>query len=798
MPGSLYEGPSGLNPDVVEDGYSQSSQQALPTEEKHAYGDQSPDGPWLTDDEAKVAKAVLKAWTDQDTLFTNYNAEVRVNDLRRKGYANVEAVRSADRDEVTIWNWGQVAPGINKAATYCRKFSAQLLADPPEPDPEPAGSDAVHRDQADFAKKVLDHELGEGALDATAMLWEASDLACVYRKAFGVVWVEPEGDRVPVQIEAHPQATMADQPFAGPPDPMTGQPTELDAREAILRFVRPDGSLTDEQEEAAWQWAPGLAKEVVDGRHVRTLPASAETLEDAHGALVASFLPLGTLQRMFPDVFENVPDDQVEKLKQYPAKARCLLPGETRREREALASLKGKDALIFTIRAWQRACRAYPRGAYVVVAGGDGSAKLCHRQPWEATMPGVGQESLDIPIWELRQWRSECVMDIVGPGNELRSQQLSAILDHTDKVLNQKVLLPIGSIVTDADLDADRRVLLYNPAGKPEAEQIEPLDNGVVQTFQMLETEMQNDLGLSATAQGLEGGTGSGESGRAKFAIIGQAQVALAEPRFWMQRAYTRLCRIVLQQVRAFYTVPQRLRWVSPDGGYKEERWVGADLGSTRDVRLRAGTLSMLSPLTKTEQIISLAQAGLQLPPEELHAILASNANVLVSIREDATRTRVRRQIAEWEEGPPEGWEPPKPPMGVVGVDPTGQPMMGPMGPPPPDPKLAAIWEPVPADEIPAVALVRVQEIAKSMASENYSRWPVAWRQAMDAEFQRMRMMAGVLTVPEQQQAQAQQAQAQAAKAQQDQQTQQAMRQQDMEAKMKAQQAVQQSASVAS
>jgi len=781
MPGSIYEGPSGLNPDVIEDGYSEPTEQATP-----GAGARPPvaDGPWLVDDEAKVAKQVLKAWTDQDPVHTAYQAEVRVNDLRRQGYANVEAVRSADRDEVTIWNWGQVAPGLNKAATYCRKFSAQLLADPTAPDTEPAGADAQHRDQADFARKVLQHELGEGALDAVAMLWEASDLACVYRRAFGVIWVEPEGDRVPVQIEAHPQAQTADQPLAGPPDPLTGQPTVLDAREAILRYVREDGTLTDEQEEAAWQWAPGLAREVLDGRHVRTLPASASCLEEAHGALVAAFLPLGTLKRMFPDAFADLDEAAVEKLKQYPAKARCLLPGETRREREALAALKGDDALVFTLRGWQRACRAYPRGAYVVVAGGEGSARVCHRQPWEATMPGVGQEPLDIPIWELRQWRNECVMDIVGPGNELRSQQLSAILDHTDKVLNQKVLLPIGSMVTDADLDSDRRVLLYNPAGKPEAEQIDPLDGGVVQTFQMLETEMQNDLGLSATAQGLEGGVGSGESGRAKFAIIGQAQVALAEPRFWMQRAYTRLCRIVLQQVRAFYTVPQRLRWVSPDGGYKEERWVGADLGSTRDVRLRAGSLSMLSPLTKTEQIISLAQAGLQLPPEELHAILASNANVLMSVREDAHRTRIRRQIAEWEEGPPEGWTPPVAPEGVVGVDPMGQPVLGPVGPAPVDPKLAAIWEPVPADEVPAVALVRVQEMAKSMASENYSRWPAPWRSAMDAEFQRMRMLAGVLTVPEQQQAAAQQQAQQQA-------------QQDQQAQRDAQREVQQAASVA-
>ena len=786
MPGQVYDGPSGLNEDVIEDGTRRETTEAEPGEGR-TYGMVPTKGPWLSENEAKVAKRLLKLWTEQDDLHATYLAEVRVNDLRRKGYQNVEAVRSQDRDEVTIWNWGHVAPGLNKAATLCRKFSAQMLTDPPEPDPQPAGADAVHRDQAEFARKVLDHLLGEGELDAVATLWEASDLACTYRRAFICHWVNPQGERVPVQIEAHPQAVTADLPLMGPPDPLSGMPMVLDAREAMLRYVTPDGQLTDEIEQAAWDWAPSIEREVLDGRHVRFLPAEAETLADAHGVLVASFVPVSKLRAMFPEAFEGMDDAAIEKLKQYPAKARCLLPGETRREREALMGLKGDASLLFVLRGWMAACGEYPDGAYVVLCGGEGSAKVLHRQPWAAQMQGVGKEPLDLPLAEVRQWRNECVMDIAGPANELRGQQLSAILDHTDKVLNQKILLPIGSVVTDADLDSDRRVLLYNPAGKPEPEQIEPLDQGVFQTYQLLDTEMQNDIGLSATAQGLEGGVGSGESGRAKFAIIGQAQVALAEPRFWMQRAYTRQCRIVLQLVRAFYTTPQRLRWVSPDGSYKEERWIGADLGGTRDVKLRAGSLSMLSPLSKTEQIIALAQAGIQMPPEELHAILANNVSALVALKEDPFRTRVRRQLAEWEEGPPEEWQPPQPEPQVVGVDPaTGQPVVQMVAPP--DPILARLWAPVPADEVPHVALIRVQEIAKAMASETYERWDPAWRSAVDAEFQRMRQFAGVLTLPEQQQAQAM------AGAQQQAQQEQSK---DADAQRQTQQAVQQAASTA-
>lgn len=739
MPGQVYDGPSGLNPDIVTDGTSQPTEQAMPQER---FGAQDPPGPWLDEpDEAKVAKAILKAWTDQDSLYTNEIGEVRVNDLRRKGYHNVEAVKSQDKDEITIWNWGRAAPGLNKAAALCRKFPAALLADPPEPDPEPAGTDAIHRDQADFSRRVLQHLLAEGELDMVSALWEAEDLASTYRRAYICLWVEPRGERTPLQVEAHPQATSALQPFAGPPDPMTGQPTPLDPGAAILRFVREDGSLTDQQGEAAWTWAPKLRREVVDGRHVRYLPASAETLADAHGVLIASFQPLGRLKRFFPDTDWGSERD-TEKLTQYPSKARCLLPGETRREREALSGLKGDDRLVFTIRGYIQACGEYSQGFYGVTAGQD---RLLWRKPWAAEMPKSGQEPLDIPLAELRQFRHECVMDIVGEANELRAQQLSAILDHTDQVLNRKLLIPLSSTVTDSDLDSDRRVLVYNPPSPPVWERVDPLDQGVVQTFEMLKAEAQEDLGLGATAENLTGPS-SGQSGRAKFAVIGQAQVALSEPRHWLLRAYTRLCRVVLQQVRAFYTVPQRMRWVSPDGAYKERRWTGADLGGTRDVRLKAGSLSLMTPPMKTEQVIALVQAGVPIPPDEILNIVVGNTEALSTLREEPFRTRVRRQIAEWSDGPPEGWQPP-PPM-IVGVDPmTGQPLTQPS----PDPVLARTWEPVPADVLPTVAQVRTVELGKAQASETYARWPAEWRLGLDQEFERMRQAAGIQTVAEQQ-----------------------------------------------
>lgn len=750
----MYLGPNSENPDAIDDGTMapRGEQSAQPL-----YGDAGTDGPLLTEGEPEVVKRVLKMWTDQDTLQQKYLAETRVNELRRQGYANVEATKSQDRDEWLITVIGAPTVGLNKAKTLCRKFVASLFADPPEPDPKPAGADDVHRDQAEFSREVLNRLCGEGQLDYLTAMRRAEGEACTYRRAYVCFYVDPAGSRIPMQVEAHPLAVTADAPFQAPPqlDPATQQPIAsppLPAAEAVLRYVRPDGGLTDELAEAAWQWAPKLRRDVFDGRHVRLVPATSESLWEASGVLVASFTPLRDLKRI-PEIAEKLRTADVEKLKAFPAKAEVLRPGDTKKERSATETLKGDDALIFTLRYYQQAGGEYPNGCYVMILG---ETVLGYRGPWAAKMPDGVQEPLDLPLTEVSQWPGECVMDIVGGGNDLRAQQLTALLEHTGKVLNQKTFVPLGSTLGENELlDESRRLIPVMPGQKPESESIEPLDQGVYQMWDALKTEMQEDVGLGATAENLTGGN-SGNSGRAKFAIIGQAQVALTEPLQNMTKGYTRGCRVILQLVRAFFTKPQKLDFARQDGSYREKRWTGADLGSTKDVDLKPGSASMLSQPQKTEQIIELVNAGVQLDPNDVRDSIIGNYGVTLGMRENPFRQRVLRQIGTWEEGPPDGWQPPQPV--VAGVDPaSGQPVLQPG----PDPAAAAIWEPVAADQLPSVAPIRLLELAKAMSGASYQRWPQPWRAGFDQEFARMQQFAGVISIPQQQAMAAQQAQVQ-------------------------------------
>jgi hypothetical protein len=103
------------------------------------------------------------------------------------------------------------------------------------------------------------------------------------------------------------------------------------------------------------------------------------------------------------------------------------------------------------------------------------------------------------------------------------------------------------------------------------------------------------------------------------------------------------------------------------------------------------------------------------------------------------------------------------PATGQPAFDPmTGQPVTQPV--PAPDPvaqAAAACFAPIPADEEPQVAMTRWYELSRLMASVEYQAADPRWRSGLEQAYRTARQLAGIQTIPEQQQAQQQQAQAQ-------------------------------------
>ena len=165
-------------------------------------------------------------------------------------------------------------------------------------------------------------------------------------------------------------------------------------------------------------------------------------------------------------------------------------------------------------------------------------------------------------------------------------------------------------------------------------------------------------------------------------------------------------------------------------------------------MRVKAGTGTMMAPAAKIDYTTDLVDRQL-LAPDEARELLSSNLAATIGWRDEPYRLRIRRQIADWEEGPPEGWAPAEP---QAQTDPaTGQQVLAPA----PDPVLGPMWEVVPADELPPIAQIRLMELAHAMSSVTYLRWPPAWRQPMVQEFQHMQQivsMAAAAAAPQPQQ----------------------------------------------
>lgn len=696
----------------------------------------------------EAARLALKLWKSQDKIMARRLAQWRANEMRREGHPNVQVVKSQDLNQYKAW----IPPGqspdaasvVNRAASNCRKLVSLLFADPPRPEPEP-GTDGeqVDEDAREFAERVLIDLDSEASLDDLSKAREAVDTMCTFGSGFIWYYIDGEGGgEWPVQIDAHPQAPHAD---VATIDPMTQQPTD----ELVKRHVAPDGSLVDDPQQAEKKPVAILCSEVLTGRNVRFIPHTAD-IRNAIGVQIAWFKAWGELRATFKQLAE-VGDDAKKAILDYrPEKLDDLLP---RGESKANMRTENEDEqLVFGLTTYYRNHPSYPDGAYVVTIAN--KLRLV-AEPWAVEVNGK-KEHLLLPLAQyagLREGREDpyrvAPMEIMGPANETRAALFGAALDHLEKFSQRKTFVPVSSIVNPADLQLpNRTVIPINPGGKPEYEELPDMPRDLMAMFEQATREADNSIGLNETAQGLQDPNVT--SGRQAYAMIGQVHAQLSEYKQNIERAYTRGGRIKLQLVSAYYDTPRQIKWTGEDGRYRQKAWTGADIGSTRDVRIKSGSMTMLASASK-QQLANDLLASRAIDLDEYKEMVSTNLSPIIALQENPFLKRVRQQISDWAEGPPEGWMP-QPPVPQPVMDPMGQPAlqddgMGNVQPAlqmvqPPDPVLSQIWMPVPSDTMPNVSAVRLRELAKLTATARYTKHPPEWRKAVDDEFARM---AGVI-----------------------------------------------------
>jgi len=716
-------------------------------------------GPNLLEmEEADAAKRMMQDW-DQSHKYVRNDIEMwKVNVLRSEGYTGVRLNKVQDEARAYIpWTATPNLTAMNQAGRLKRRVRALLFADPPRLEGTPSSDEDEDRDAAEFATRVLDDQCSEGNLSYNIKAADAFDSASDYASAFIRFWVDPTGGGWrPKELQAAPvpQATAQD-PLYQPGTRIPWAKEDGTIPDPVIRYVKQDGTLTDQKNDPdiVMQWLPKIREEELDGRHVRLIPHTARDIWDAQGAMVGAMVPLGVLKGIFPQLMQMAPEKLREIVNARPTSARDLLP----KSQQQTPSDISDATLVFTLSRYQYHGSTYPKGAYLCCAGAD---TMLHREElWDETHA----EPLDIPITQFKQFNRKdkpngiALMDFLGPGNELRAYLFGYYLDHLERLANRPIWAPVTGVYTDEQLQNPMgQVFRIVPGTEPKYGEVPDLPNDIKDLFVAVKDDLNDEAGVYQEAAAGTNPPGV-KSGLHFQQIVEQTTQALSDLRQNTERGFVRGGRIILQLIRARFSVPTRVKWTGDDGSYKEQAFVGADLGSTRDVRMAKGSFTQLAPSAKAamaEQMFAVRDPvtgeGI-LGIDELRSVMSGNVGGQLAVQDNPHVNRVRRQINMWRKGPPQGAQPP-PPM----LDPTtGQPVQ------PPDPVAAGIFAPVPADDEPAVARLRAYELGRAIASTRFGRWPAPWQQAIADEYIRMRQAAGIQTVAEQQAAAQQQLDAQ-------------------------------------
>lgn len=742
-------------------------------------------GPWLTDKEEDVAKDIAKEWTSQERRMKALLTRWDLNERRRAGDVYSKLVSDVDTDSVRLYTPIGVQyapPSILKTDELCEKMVAQLTADMPAPECEPSKDSDPDRDAAEFCRRFLEDQGAESSLNMAELCDEAEDIACNCGSGFTWIYPDPRGGGPkPKTMTASPAATsVQDALFAQQPHP--DDPTQMQSVPQpgpyIDRYVTPDGMLTDDQGMADIEWGPKLCGDVLSGRNVRYLPATARSISDADGAMIAAYTTLGDLKARFSEKMGALTGDQLRAIVSWkPPQAKGLLPTWAQQIDTNSSTNTGTDGppdkspvLVMTV--MRTAKGAYPKGCYVVMAGGN---LLLDRRPWTRTVydpETKKEEERPNSIWlaQFRQFFSsrdrnpygDGLVDKLIDGDPLLAIAIGSLIDRVEKANNPHLFVPLGSGISDKMLSLPRGTPLpYNPnsGGKPVYEDLGDFAPEVMELYSLVGERMdQRALLGPAVARGLDDPTAV--SGKAKSIALSAAGIQLSRVKRGFDTGWTRTQRIVLEAGQMTFTKPAMIRVVGEDGSYKFDQFSSVNLGTTVDVRIKPGTGTLLNPDQKEAVTMGRLSAGI-ITPEEAKDQLRSHLRSQTGLEDDPALLRVKRQLTSWEQGPPEGWQPPPPAQPqVMGVDPTGQPQIG-TPPLPPDPA-NPFAQALPIDDEPDLARVRHYQIRRVLNRVVFTKKPPQWQQYLLDEYQHMRQAAGVMTLQEQAQAQQQQAMQQA------------------------------------
>lgn len=751
-----------------------------------------------------AAARIYAIWEAQDATYRRHHAFWQRNKCWMAGYPGVSCVPKtsdlSDWDLNFAFGLSQMKPAGSLLSTYVRRLAAHMYVDEPIPQILPTQDGTSEDAASEFAERLLIEDGSLSGTNDTARFMLNSEKSSTFGSAFTYLWADPHGNGSrPMQMMAHPAAQTVEEAAI---DPNTGQ--SVDENEMVPRYVKGD-ALTDVPAEADLQWLPKVCPYDISAHQVRPIPAVASHIDDCTGCMVLFPFTLGVLKETFPKMAELDIDDQQALVSWRPMAANWSLPWYAKRRNALPPGPDGEpndDEYVWTIAWYHKSTPTYPKGGYVLTTG---AKHVLYPTPedgetageWSAmveTEDGQAPVLLDLPI---AQWKSlndvdhqsfvgKPLVDEMGAYDAMSVRIMDAALTHSWRFMYPHIFIPMGSNVQPEQL-ASRGVapIQFNPAGKPEVEQVPDFDRTSVDLIGVAKEGMENTMGLRSPAQGAA--VSNVTSARQGEQLIQQSYANIATIVQNQRRGIIRYWKIKLQLMRAFCTIPQLVKYVGEDGAYKEREWSSADLDGIMDVSIKIGSFTQLSPEDR-ETLIARWMTPLapNLPPmldfDEGQRLLSNSVNARMGRLDNPFRMRAKRQIAAWNDGPPEGWEEQQaafmqaqqqvqaftqqaaqeaeargltPEEVGPAIEQKSQQMMQAIQPP------LNPFAPLPPDAEPPIAKIRHQEISRAIVSERFNKWSPAWQGLIVQAYNEARLAAGLLLPAEQAQQQAEQMQQQ-------------------------------------
>ena len=585
---------------------------------------------------ATLSKFMRGRWERFDKVGREIQTELKVNHARFQGdtFAQIDP-RDPNRVYVPYGTRKRSPPVINRIRRTVHRYMAQVTADEPIMEGVPADHSDESRDAAEATTDLIRGEWHR--MNLHRHLQTAVQHAAVFRSGFWFFeWDKTAGGKTPAQKFVLDEET----------------------RTRSLRFVDGEGNPVESADDAAMIWGGNLKVGTLTPFNVRWVGGDGYAHE-ADEVMVAKLATLQQAYDMAPklkkvklsELLTDVPTGSQEWLNDirgaggYLARRREYSDSELDVMGEHLDTNDSRlDEPVFILNYYRKPSRDYPKGLHGMTVG----RHLVHRGPLRyGVIPIVQFKLLD----DISDPLGLGLVDILKDPQELLDFINAQILRFLQS-MRRRWFVPLGSNVSKRDLmNPTRSVIPYNPvAGAPTPEDPGELPSSLRHYLERFDMDYDDQSGIHDIMQGKH--VPGVQSGRHAEALRSGDETILGLTRTQIVEGLEHAGRIILEVAKREWKTERRVAYFE-GREYMEKAFKNTDFGDTKSVRLRAGTLLMLTPAQKLETLFGYYEMQ-AITQEELRRLAPLADTAGVSTTEDPHYQKARRENFRFLQGPPE------------------------------------------------------------------------------------------------------------------------------------------------